>query len=156
MDQTVKVLIVDDDSIVRRSFARFFSGYKGNVKFQVFEAENGQDAIDKARVQEPDLVLLDINMPVMNGLRAAAELKAAHPEYRVAMVTSSTSPKDLGEAQQAKADLYITKGATRKEVTDSLSAAIDVLILGKTLPDGQSLIPYVRDGLRAIFENRAW
>jgi DNA-binding NarL/FixJ family response regulator len=156
MGQTVKVLIVDDDNIVRRSFARFFSGYKGDIKFEVIEAENGQEAVEKAKKEQPDLVLLDINMPVMNGLRAAAEIKAVHPEYRVAMVTSSMSPKDLGEAKQANADLYITKGATRKEVVESLSAAIDVLILGKPLADGQSLIPYVREGLEAIFENRAW
>jgi CheY-like chemotaxis protein len=156
MGQTVKVLIVDDDSIVRRSFARFFAGYKGDITFQVIEAENGADAVEKAKKEQPSMVLLDINMPVMNGLRAAAEIKATYPEYRVAMVTSSISPKDLGEAKQANADLYITKGATRKEVVESLSAAIDILILGKPLPDGQSLIPYVRDGLQAIFENRAW
>lgn len=156
MSQQVKILIVDDDNVVRRSFSRFFTAYKGDLKFQVIEAENGAEAIEKAKSERPDLVLLDINMPVMNGLRAAAAIKELDPSYRVAMVTSSSSPRDLEEAQRAQADLYLTKGASRKEVVDSLSAAVDVLILGKPLPGGQSLIPYVREGLDALFQNRAW
>lgn len=156
MSQQVKILIVDDDSVVRRSFSRFFTGYKGDLKFQVVEAENGAEAIEKARSERPDLVLLDINMPIMNGLRAAAAIKELDPSYRVAMVTSSAASKDLEEAQRAQADLYLTKGASRKEVVESLSAAVDVLILGKPLPGGQSLIPYVREGLDALFRNRAW
>jgi DNA-binding NarL/FixJ family response regulator len=67
------VLIVDDNTVVRSSLRRLFESYP---EFEVSgEAENGQDAIDKAARLKPDLIILDLAMPVMNGLDAAPELR---------------------------------------------------------------------------------
>jgi CheY-like chemotaxis protein len=151
-----KVLIVDDDSIVRKSFSRIFAKYTGEITFEITEAENGADAVSKTKQLQPDLILMDINMPVMNGLKAAAEIKQMSPEYRLALVTSSTAPEDIKKAKEANADLYITKGASRKDVQDSLYTVIDVLIMGKSLPGGNTLIPFVREGIEALFKNRVW
>jgi DNA-binding NarL/FixJ family response regulator len=156
MTQPVKVLIVDDDEVVCRSFARFFKKYKGDFTFETIETFNGREAVDTASAAQPDLILMDINMPVMDGLQATQEIKSRNSDYRVAMVTSSADPKDVERAKQVEADMYITKGATRKEVKESLNQAIEVLILGKPLPDGHDLIPFARQGVEALFANRAW
>ena len=80
------VLIVDDNAVVRSSLRRLFGVYP---EFEVFgEAENGQDAIEKAEALKPDLIILDLAMPVMNGLHAAPLLRAMLPKVRLILFTA--------------------------------------------------------------------
>jgi YesN/AraC family two-component response regulator len=67
------VLVVDDNAVIRQALCRLFSSEPG---FDVCgEAENGQDAIEKAQVLHPHLIVMDLSMPVMNGIDAARTLK---------------------------------------------------------------------------------
>jgi DNA-binding NarL/FixJ family response regulator len=80
------VLIVDDNRVVRSSLRRLFESCP---EFEVSgDAENGQDAISKAERLKPDLVILDLSMPVMNGLDAAAVLKKILPDARLILFTA--------------------------------------------------------------------
>ena len=79
------VLIVDDNAFVRSSLRRLF---EANAEFEVSgEAENGQDAIRKAKRLKPDLIILDLAMPLMNGLQAAPVLKKMLPEAALILFT---------------------------------------------------------------------
>jgi len=79
------ILIVDDDKLVRRVLRSFV---ESRTHFDVCgEAVNGIDAIEKARTLNPDLIVMDLSMPVMNGLEAGAVLKAMLPKVPIVMYT---------------------------------------------------------------------
>jgi two-component system, NarL family, nitrate/nitrite response regulator NarL len=79
------ILIVDDDKLVRRVLRSFV---ESRTHFDVCgEAVNGIDALEKARTLNPDLIVMDLSMPVMNGLEAGAVLKAMLPKVPIVMYT---------------------------------------------------------------------
>ncbi len=80
-----RVLVVDDHEIVRKMVCSMFTAQG----FEVSDAENGAQAVEKAQELRPDLVVLDLAMPVMNGLEAARMLKAAMPFLPLLMFTNS-------------------------------------------------------------------
>jgi two-component system, chemotaxis family, chemotaxis protein CheY len=83
---TKTILIVDDNAYIRRGLRELF---KRESDFEVCgEAENGKEAIDKALALHPDLIVLDLSMPVMNGLDAARELKRLMPTVPLMMYSA--------------------------------------------------------------------
>jgi DNA-binding NarL/FixJ family response regulator len=79
------ILIVDDDKLIRKVLRSFV---ESRTHFEVCgEAVNGLDAIEKARTLHPDLIVMDLSMPVMNGLEAGSVLKAMLPKVPVVMYT---------------------------------------------------------------------
>jgi len=100
-------LVVDDSRMIRRVASRILK----DLKFETSEAENGQDAINKCRVDMPDAILLDWNMPVMDGLSFLKELRS-EPEGKTPVVVFCTAERDIlkiTEALEAGADEYIMK-----------------------------------------------
>jgi len=79
--QRIRILIVDDDSLMRRSLVRLLSAE--NAYEVAGEAENGQDAISLVRKLKPDVVVMDVRMPVMDGLEATRLLRVEYPELIV-------------------------------------------------------------------------
>jgi DNA-binding NarL/FixJ family response regulator len=80
------ILIVDDSSVVRKATRHYF---ETQTEFEVCgEAVDGIDALDKARVLKPDVVILDLAMPRMNGLQAALELRKIREDMRIVLFTS--------------------------------------------------------------------
>ena len=91
------ILIVDDNSAIRSSLR---SWIEGNPEFQVCgEAENGQVAIEKVEAMHPDIVILDLQMPVMNGLEAARQISHVAPTTAMVMFTMHPSAELLRAAQ---------------------------------------------------------
>jgi|HubBroStandDraft_4_1064222.scaffolds.fasta_scaffold1286513_1 CheY-like chemotaxis protein len=80
-----KVLLVDDNPIVRLGTRRILEGHAAVTKF--YEAVDGLDALEKAEALNPNLVILDLSMPRMNGLAAAAKLKAMKPGIKIILFT---------------------------------------------------------------------
>src|SRR6202049_4859973 len=81
-----KILIADDDSLVRNVLRSFL---ESRTRFKVCgEAVNGRDAIEKARTLSPDLIVMDLSMPVMNGMEAGSVLKAMLPKVPIVIYTS--------------------------------------------------------------------
>jgi DNA-binding NarL/FixJ family response regulator len=103
----LRVLVVDDNEIVRRSICELLHS-QTDIKV-VCEAVDGADALEKAREHVPDLVLLDITMPTMNGLEAARLLKREFPSMHILIVSQHDSRGVRGAALAAGASGYVVK-----------------------------------------------
>ncbi len=104
---TLRILSVDDSSMVRKAVLRAFSGFACEVN----EAENGQLALDAARLHPPDLIVLDYNMPVMDGLEMLRALRAddALKRTKVIMLTANANPETVAAVARLGVRDYITK-----------------------------------------------
>ena len=102
----MRVLVVDDHSLFRDGIVSLLEAGGHEV---VGQGSNGLEAIDQAIKFNPELVLMDIHMPVMTGLTALKQIKAQRPEIRVVMLTVSEEDKDILEAIRAGANGYLLK-----------------------------------------------
>lgn len=102
-----KVLIVDDDAGIRRLLATFLD----REGYQTIQAEDGLEGVDLAKKNHPDLIILDVVMPKMDGLTAARLIKFYKPLSQVPLVflTAKDAEKEIELAQEARAEVYITK-----------------------------------------------
>lgn len=100
-----KILLVDDAAFMRMRCAKLLleNGY------EVAEAENGQEAISKYQAYQPDLVLMDITMPVMDGISATKEIKTSDPNAKVIMVSALGQQTMVIEAIKAGAKDFVVK-----------------------------------------------
>ena len=120
----MRVLIADDHEMVRRGIRALIEQHEG---WQVCgEATNGQEAIDLAVSLLPELIVLDLSMPVMNGLQAAKKIRELVPATKIIVLSMHDSPHARREVQKSGAHAYVTKAAAATE----LSAAIKSLGLG--------------------------
>jgi two-component system NarL family response regulator len=113
--------MADDHRIVREGLALVLGGEPDIAV--VGEAVNGQDAIEKATQTRPDVLLLDVFMPVMGGIAAARHLHVHHPEIRIVVLTMDDDPDDLRQLLDAGVAGYITKDAPSGEVIRAIRAA---------------------------------
>lgn len=101
------ILIVDDSSVIRKTLRQ---ALEREDTWQVCgEAADGQEAIEKAQRLKPDLVVLDLSMPVMNGLEAARELRRLFPSLPLVMFTTFNAPKLSDEALSAGVRAVVSK-----------------------------------------------
>jgi DNA-binding NarL/FixJ family response regulator len=138
------ILIADDQTLFREGVARLLEGVEG---IQVVGlAENGERAIELARAQKPDVVLMDIAMPKLDGIAATRAIRSERPQTRVLILTIYDSDQYLLQGLQAGANGYILKDATREE----LVRAIRVIAAGDSL-----LGPVVAKQLLSVFHRLA-
>jgi two-component system, NarL family, nitrate/nitrite response regulator NarL len=103
----IRLLLADDHTLFRKGLASLLEKEPG---FEVIgEAQDGAEAIRKAQADKPDLVLMDIHMPGVNGLEATRQITNALPATRVVMLTISEEDKDLFEAIKCGAHGYLSK-----------------------------------------------
>jgi len=101
------VLIADDNALIRQGLCELFSR---EADFEICgEAENGREAIAEAQELHPDLILLDLSMPVMNGLDAARALKRVMPEVPIIMYSSYGDSFTQREARSAGVSALVSK-----------------------------------------------
>ena len=118
-----KILLVDDTAAIRRAL-RLYIETETNWKI-VGEAENGKIAVEMVQELRPDIVLLDLSMPIMNGLEAARQISAIAPETRMLMFTLHAYPHLLREARKAGIQDVISKS---DEVGTTVLTAIRALL----------------------------
>ncbi len=107
MAARVSVLIADDQRLFAEALEAILST-DGRVQV-VGRALDGREAIDLAREHRPDVVLMDIAMPVLDGIDATREIRKELPETRVIVLTGSASTRDVSRARTAGASGYVTK-----------------------------------------------
>ena len=126
--EVIRVLIADDQALFRRGLYVVL-GTEDGIEV-VAEAENGEEAVDKARELAPDVVLMDVRMPRVNGIEAARQIRAEVPTTKILMLTVSDEEDDLYEAIKAGANGYLLKEISVEEVAEAIRA----------VTQGQSLI----------------
>lgn len=119
---SVRVLVVDDDAAIRQMLELSLS-FEG---FQVATAENGIEAVAKARELRPDVVLLDVMMPLMDGLEAAAVLRRDERtrEIPIVMLTACAAEEDVWSGWQAGAASYLTKPLEHEMLISELGRVV--------------------------------
>lgn len=115
------VLIADDHELFAESVNAFLSTDE-RIRV-VARACDGREAARLAAAEKPDVVLMDISMPVMNGFDAAREIRRAAPDVSVLFLTGSNSPADVAAARAAGGSGFITKDRIADELVDAILTA---------------------------------
>jgi DNA-binding NarL/FixJ family response regulator len=118
--EAIKVLIVDDHTVVRDGLTAVL-GRQGDFTV-VGEAANGLEAVDRARELKPDVILMDLRMPELDGVEAMRRIRAADPEAKFIILTTYDSDEYIFEAIEAGAKGYLLKDASREELFEAVRA----------------------------------
>ncbi|GAA5440054.1 response regulator [Deinococcus caeni] len=118
---SVRVLLVDDHAVVRQGL-RLFLGLDPLIDV-IGEAANGEEALAQVAALQPDVVIMDLMMPVMDGITATRALKRAHPDTEVIALTSTLEEYKVNGAIEAGAISYMLKDASSDTLADAIHAA---------------------------------
>lgn|SRR5215469_12428719 len=117
---TIRIVIADDHEIFRRGLRSLLESHS---HWQVCgEAANGQEAIEKVRELKPDVVVLDVTMPHVNGLEAAREIRRIVPESKVVILSQHEPALMKQSALAAGAGAYVTKSEVSRELMIAIEA----------------------------------
>lgn len=116
----IKVLIVDDHEMVRLGISSYL-GVQSDMEV-VGEAENGQEAVERALALRPDAILMDVVMPEMDGIAATKEILRQWPEAKIIILTSFIDDEKVYPAIEAGAASYILKTSTAAEIAKAIRA----------------------------------
>jgi DNA-binding NarL/FixJ family response regulator len=116
----IRILSVDDHPVVRQGIAGLV-GIQTDMLL-VGEASNGREAIQQFRIHHPDVTLMDLQMPEMNGLDALIALRNEFPDAKVVVLTTYTGDVQILRALKAGAQAYLLKNTLHKELIDTIRA----------------------------------
>ena len=117
---TIRILVVDDHPIVRQGLKTLLEGHAG---WEVIgEASDGAEALEKAKDLTPDVMVLDVTMPRMNGLEACRLLRRQSPALEILFVTQHDSPQMMREALEAGARGYVVKSNAARDLLAAVEA----------------------------------
>jgi DNA-binding NarL/FixJ family response regulator len=116
----IKILTVDDHPILREGIASIIQGEKDMIV--VGEASNGREAIEVFRSKRPDVTLMDLQMPDLNGIAAIATIRQEHPQARIIVLTTYEGDVLTRRALKAGATGYILKDMIRTELLEAIRA----------------------------------
>ena len=122
-ETVIRVLVVDDHPLFREGLANLLNTAQNTSV--VGEASRGAEAVSKAKALNPDVILMDIQMPDMNGIEATRRILSIQPSIRIIMLTMLEDDDSLFAALRAGARGYILKGADKAEVLRTVSAAAE-------------------------------
>jgi DNA-binding NarL/FixJ family response regulator len=141
----IRMVLVDDQLLFRRGLRALF---EEEDDFEVVgEASDGREAVDLARTTRPDAILMDINMPICNGVEATRIIKAEQPDVKIVALTVSDDDQDLFEAIKAGAQGYLLKDLRPEELFEMLRA----VMRGET-----PISPAIAGKLLNEFRRRPW
>jgi two-component system response regulator NreC len=116
----IRILLADDHTIVRKGIRLLLDR---EPSFEVVgEADNGREAVDKTLALQPDIVLLDHTMPLLNGLEALRQIKKALPGTRVIILTMHTNEEYIFQFLQAGAEGYLVKQTAPTDLVEAIRA----------------------------------
>ena len=121
-----KLLVVDDEAIIIKGIRSFVNFEELSIS-EVFEASNGETALEIFQDERPDLILADINMPKMNGLDFAMAAKSLKPDVKIAIITGYDYFDYAVTALKAGIDDYVLKPVSKKDIQETLKNLIEKL-----------------------------
>ena len=116
----IGVLTVDDHALLREGIAALVNA-ESDMKL-VAEASNGKEAIEKFRLHRPDVTLMDLQMPTLNGIEAIIGIRSEFPNARIIVLTTYAGDVQVLRALKAGARGYLLKGDVRRELLDTIRA----------------------------------
>lgn len=122
MEPPIKILIADDHTIVRQGLARLLEDH---VEFKVIgEAVNGNMAIEKSLSLKPDVVIMDIAMPLLNGIEAARRIRRQLPHIKIIILSMYAHEHYIHELLEAGISGYLLKESSGRDIIDAIQAAM--------------------------------
>lgn len=118
MGQPIKILIADDHALLRRGLATLL-GFNMDIAV-VGDAKNGEEAVKAAITLKPDVVVMDLSMPVMDGVEATRQIREALPDTHVLILTSYSTSVDVSRAMEAGASGAFVKDAEDERLVDAI------------------------------------
>jgi len=115
------IIIVDDSTVMRKIISQILKSEMYDV---IGEASNGSEAVDMYKELKPDLVTLDINMPIMDGIEALKEILTFDSEAKIVMLTSESEQKMVLQAVQSGAKNYVVKPPERANLLSKVKASL--------------------------------
>jgi two-component system, NarL family, response regulator LiaR len=123
MTNKIRIMLVDDHAVVRSGLGAFLS-VNPDLEL-VGEAENGEQAVVRANLLKPDVILMDLMMPVMDGVAATQAIKKQNPQIQIVALTSFQEDELVQNALKAGAVGYLMKNVTARELAAAIKAARD-------------------------------
>jgi len=120
---SVRILVVDDYQLARKTIRSLLNWHSMHV---CGEAENGRQAVEKVKELNPDLVLLDINMPVMNGVQAAYEIRRIAPFIKIIFFTIHDSPESIAASRAIGVDAFVPKANAGTDLIPTVQRVLEI------------------------------
>ncbi len=121
-DNCITILLADDHTVVRQGMVKLLEGEK-NLKV-IGEARDGRDAVSKVEQLRPDVVLMDISMPLLNGIEATRQIKKIRQQTRVIILSMHSHDRFVGELLTLGASGYLVKDSTGADIIMAINAAM--------------------------------
>jgi DNA-binding NarL/FixJ family response regulator len=156
MTSPVRVLIADDQLLFREGLHTLLSVQPD--LHVVGEARNGEEALRLAAVLKPDVILMDLRMPLLNGIAATRRLKTSQPECKVIVLTTFDDDEDLFEGLRAGAVGYLLKDVSSEKLVEAIRAVargesfLQPSIAGKVIAEFARLSPQPSSNAQALIE----
>lgn len=117
------IAVVDDEILFRKGFIALLSEYK---HLEVtFEAENGKDLLEKLRVRQPDVIFLDVEMPVMNGIEATELIRKRYPQLKIIILTSYATKELMFTLIEKGANAFLSKNTDVKILIKAINQVLE-------------------------------
>lgn len=129
MSEKIKVMLVDDEQLIRSGLKIMLETYP-DIEV-IHQAGNGREAFECCQIEVPDVVLMDIRMPVSTGIEGTKLIKEAYPEVKIVMVTTFQDTEYIFEAMQYGASGYLLKDSSYEAIYDGIKVALS----GKVVMD---------------------
>jgi two-component system, NarL family, nitrate/nitrite response regulator NarL len=122
LGRRVRILIADDHPVIRKMVR---STLQGHPHFEVCgEATDGAQAIEEAQKLKPDVVVLNVSMPVLNGFEAAREIRTSLPESAIVILSSNADKRFVAEAKKIGVRAYVAKTKAGEALVNAVEAAV--------------------------------
>lgn len=131
---SIKIIIADDHQLFREGIVKLLSNGTG-VEI-LSEAKNGEDAIMKAKEYKPDIILMDISMPIINGIEATRIIKNEYPDIKIIALSMHDAKEYIKDILDAGASGYLLKSCTYNQLIEAINAVYEGnMYLGETVTE---------------------